>query len=85
MVMDGQLTQACRPECHSAECVPLLEGLCRDMAALRDRVDHLERLVAAAFLQEYREIFAVAAALCLLAALVAGLTIGTQPRAAAKT
>jgi transposase len=41
--MDGQLTQACRPECHSAECVPLLEDLCRDMAALRDRVDHLER------------------------------------------
>ena len=42
---------------------------------VRARVDHLERLVAAAFLQEYREIFAVAAALCLLAALVAGLTI----------
>ena len=41
--MDGQLTQACRPECHSAECVPLLEDLRRDMAALRDRVDHLER------------------------------------------
>ncbi len=44
------------------------------------RVDHLERLVAAAFLQEYREIFAVAAALCLLAALVAGLTIGRTSR-----
>ena len=43
---------------------------------VRARVDHLERLVAAAFLQEYREIFAVAAVLCLLAALVAGLTIG---------
>jgi len=43
---------------------------------VRARVDHLERLVAAAFLQEYREIFAVAAGLCLLAALVAGLTIG---------
>jgi len=41
--VDGQLTQACRPECHSAECVPLLEDLRRDMAALRDRVDHLER------------------------------------------
>jgi MFS family permease len=43
---------------------------------VRARVDHLERLVSAAFLQEYREIFAVAASLCLLAALVAGLTIG---------
>jgi len=43
---------------------------------VRAQVDQLERLVAAAFLQEYREIFAVAAALCLLAALVAGLTIG---------
>lgn len=43
---------------------------------VRARVDHLERLVAAAFLQEYREIFAVAAGLCVLAALVAGLTIG---------
>jgi MFS family permease len=43
---------------------------------VRARVDHLERLVAAAFLQEYREIFAVAAGVCLLAALVAGLTIG---------
>jgi len=52
---------------------------------VRARVDHLERLVAAAFLQEYREIFAVAAALCLLAALVAGLTIGTKPRAVPRT
>lgn len=43
---------------------------------VRARVDHLERLVSAAFLQEYREIFAVAASLCLFAALVAGLTIG---------
>jgi MFS family permease len=50
---------------------------------VRARVDHLERLVAAAFLQEYREIFAVAAGLCLLAALVAGLTIGrSQVKAA---
>ena len=34
---------------------------------LRARVKHLEQLVAAAFLQEYREIFLVAVALCLLA------------------
>jgi len=37
---------------------------------LRTRIKHLEELVAAAFLQEYREIFVIAAALCLLAALV---------------
>ncbi len=37
---------------------------------LRERVKHLERLVAAAFLQEYREIFVIAAALCALAALL---------------
>jgi MFS family permease len=37
---------------------------------LRDRVKHLEQLVGAAFLQEYREIFLVAAALCLAAAAV---------------
>ena len=54
-------------------------------ADVRARVSHLERLVAAAFLQEYREIFAFAAALCLLAALVAGLTIGSRPSPAAKT
>jgi len=49
---------------------------------VRAQVDQLERLVGAAFLQEYREIFAVAAALCLLAALVAGLTIGRTQGAA---
>jgi MFS family permease len=37
---------------------------------LRERVKHLERLVAAAFLQEYREIFLIAAGLCLAAALL---------------
>jgi transposase len=41
--MDGQLTQTCRPAYHSAEWLPLLEDLRRDMAALRDRVDHLVR------------------------------------------
>ncbi len=51
---------------------------------VRAQVDQLERLVGAAFLQEYREIFAVAAALCLLAALVAGLTIG-RTRAVARS
>jgi MFS family permease len=52
---------------------------------VRARVDHLERLVAAAFLQEYREIFAVAAALSILAALVAGLTIDRSRAGAAAT
>ena len=37
---------------------------------IRERVKHLEQLVAAAFLQEYREIFLIAAALCALAAVV---------------
>ena len=46
---------------------------------VRERVDHLARLVAAAFLQEYREIFGVAAGLCLLAALVALVTLGPLP------
>jgi MFS family permease len=45
---------------------------------LRARVKHLEQLVAAAFLQEYREIFVIAAAVCLLAAVVIALTL--QPR-----
>lgn len=37
---------------------------------LRSRVKHLQALVAAAFLQEYREIFLIAGAMCALAALV---------------
>ena len=41
--MDGQLTEVCRPEYPSPEWVPLIEDLRRDMAALRDRVHHLER------------------------------------------
>jgi len=43
---------------------------------VRERVDHLARLVSAAFLQEYREIFAIAAALCVLAGLVIFITLG---------
>ena len=48
---------------------------------LRARVDHLARLVAAAFLQEYREIFTIAAAICALAALVMVATIDQRLRA----
>jgi MFS family permease len=40
------------------------------------RIRELEKLVAAAFLQEYREIFSVAAVICLAAALTIALTIG---------
>jgi MFS family permease len=50
---------------------------------LRTRVDHLARLVAAAFLQEYREIFSIAAAICALAAVVMLLTIDQRLRATA--
>jgi MFS family permease len=42
---------------------------------LRERVKHLERLVAAAFLQEYREIFVIATGLCLAAALVIAFSL----------
>ena len=42
---------------------------------LRERVKHLERLVGAAFLQEYREIFVIAAALCLGAALTIAFSL----------
>jgi hypothetical protein len=50
---------------------------------LRARVDHLAKLVAAAFLQEYREIFTAAAALCAVAAVVMVATIGQRLRATA--
>ena len=42
---------------------------------VRARVEHLGRLVAAAFLQEYREIFTIAAGLCILAAVVVFVTL----------
>jgi MFS transporter, DHA2 family, triacylglyceride efflux pump len=45
---------------------------------IKERVDHLARLVAAAFLQEYREIFVIAAALCVLAGVVIFITLGPQ-------
>ncbi len=48
---------------------------------VRARVDHLARLVAAAFLQEDREIFTIAAGLCILAAVVALATMGRESRA----
>ena len=42
---------------------------------LQGRISHLERLVAAAFLQEYREIFLIAAAMCALAAAVVAFAL----------
>jgi len=42
---------------------------------VRARIEHLGRLVAAAFLQEYREIFTIAAGMCILAAVVIFATI----------
>jgi MFS family permease len=45
---------------------------------LRARIKHLAQLVAEAFLQEYREIFLIAAGLCLVAAVVIVLTVGPQ-------
>ncbi len=42
---------------------------------LRARLEHLDRLVAAAFLQEYREIFTIAAGLCIIAAVVIFATV----------
>jgi hypothetical protein len=41
--MDGQLTEVCCPEPSSTEWLTLLEDLRQDVAALRNRVDHLER------------------------------------------
>ena len=50
---------------------------------LKARIDHLARLVAAAFLQEYREIFSVAAAMCAISAVVMFATINQRLRATA--
>ena len=54
-------------------------------ATVRERIDHLARLVAAAFLQEYREIFGIAAALCVLAAIVIAFTLAPRPYAFSAT
>src|SRR4029077_2667008 len=59
---------------HQILCMPQLND-----PTIKERVDHLARLVSAAFLQEYREIFGIAAGLCVLAALVAMLTLGPIP------
>jgi MFS family permease len=45
-------------------------------ADIEARIQHLERLVGAAFLQEYREIFLIAAGMCVLAAIIAVATMG---------
>lgn len=45
---------------------------------LRARIKHLAQLVAAAFLQEYREIFTIASGLCVIAAVVIVLTTHSQ-------
>ena len=47
---------------------------------LRARIKHLEQLVAAAFLQEYREIFVIAAALSVLAALLIAFALPPRRR-----
>ena len=48
---------------------------------LHARIDHLARLVAAAFLQEYREIFRLAALMCAAAAAVVVVSLGSHGKA----
>jgi MFS family permease len=50
---------------------------------LKARINHLARLVSAAFLQEYREIFIIAATICALAAVVMFISVGQRLRATA--
>ncbi len=58
---------------HQILGTPVLQG-----SDVHSQIRELERLVAAAFLQEYREIFEIAAGICLLAALTIVLTLGPQ-------
>ena len=58
---------------HQILGTPVLHG-----ADVHSRVSELEGLVASAFLQEYREIFEIAAGICLLAAVTIALTMGPQ-------
>lgn len=58
---------------HQILGTPVLKG-----SDVHSQVVELEHLVAAAFLQEYREIFEIAAGLCVLAALTILLTLGPQ-------
>ncbi|GAC1506209.1 MAG: MFS transporter [Candidatus Dormibacteraceae bacterium] len=50
---------------------------------LKARIDHLAKLVSAAFLQEYREIFSISATMCVLAAVVMLIGMGQRLRATA--
>jgi MFS family permease len=58
---------------HQILGTPVLRG-----SNVHSQVVELERLVAAAFLQEYREIFEIAAGICVVAAVVIVLTLGPQ-------
>lgn len=58
---------------HQILGTPVLHG-----SDVHSRLSELERLVAAAFLQEYREIFEIAAGICLVAAVTIALTLGPQ-------
>ncbi|HSP08406.1 MAG TPA: MFS transporter [Candidatus Dormibacteraeota bacterium] len=58
---------------HQILGTPVLHG-----SDVHSQVRELEALVASAFLREYREIFQVAAVICVLAALTIALTLGPQ-------
>ena len=58
---------------HQILGTPVLHG-----TDIHSQVRELEGLVASAFLQEYREIFQIAAGICLLAALTIALTLDPQ-------
>lgn len=54
-----------------------------DSASLHDRLKALEHAVTQALLLEYHDIFRIAAALCVVAAVVAAVTLGRRPPGAA--